>query len=441
MSMKGFLLIILILLAAGLILFKPKITGNAAQNIVREDITVRSYFCPQEHCQEKIISLINSSTDIKCAFYQLNLPEMIDMLRQKNADVVLENDNALPYFKTGYSEAQMHDKFCIFDSKTVLTGSFNPTGDSNFYNDNNIVIIESNTLAKNYLDEFSELSKNIFSGGETVKNPLVSGANGLVIENYFCPEDNCKAHVIDALDSANSTIYFMIYSFTDEDIGNLLWNKHSQGIDVQGIMDESQMSDYSRYKDLKDFAIIDYNPKLLHHKVFIIDNKTVITGSYNPTQNGNEHNDENIVIIHDVETANRFIEEFRTLQKPPELPRSPSGLIISEILYDSPGADTGKEYAIIKNAGESEIDLSYYSLSDNETSYRLNGTLSPGQAKRFYPKFTLKNTNGLLLLKTSYWVIDYVAWKGIWNLSANPGQYLKRVDETRIGEKAWAVQG
>ncbi|PIZ50622.1 hypothetical protein COY27_06455 [Candidatus Woesearchaeota archaeon CG_4_10_14_0_2_um_filter_33_13] len=48
----------------------------------------------------------------------------------------------------------------------------------------------------------------------------------------------------------------------------------------------------------------------MHHKVFIIDNRTVITGSYNPTGGGDKSNDENILIVEDEEIAGRFVEEF-----------------------------------------------------------------------------------------------------------------------------------
>ena len=48
----------------------------------------------------------------------------------------------------------------------------------------------------------------------------------------------------------------------------------------------------------------------MHHKVFIIDNETVITGSMNPTGNGDKYNDENILIIRNKEITGRFLQEF-----------------------------------------------------------------------------------------------------------------------------------
>ncbi len=53
----------------------------------------------------------------------------------------------------------------------------------------------------------------------------------------------------------------------------------------------------------------------MHHKVLIIDEETVITGSFNPTKNGDEGNDENVLIIHDKEIAKKFLGEFNYLKK------------------------------------------------------------------------------------------------------------------------------
>lgn len=53
----------------------------------------------------------------------------------------------------------------------------------------------------------------------------------------------------------------------------------------------------------------------MHHKVFIIDEKTVITGSFNPSNNGDKGNDENILIIGSEEIAGMFEEEFEMVRK------------------------------------------------------------------------------------------------------------------------------
>ena len=61
------------------------------------------------------------------------------------------------------------------------------------------------------------------------------------------------------------------------------------------------------YKDGED--------TILHHKYMIIDGHTtsspaVITGSTNWSANGNDINDENLLIIHDADIADQYMQEF-----------------------------------------------------------------------------------------------------------------------------------
>jgi phosphatidylserine/phosphatidylglycerophosphate/cardiolipin synthase-like enzyme len=48
----------------------------------------------------------------------------------------------------------------------------------------------------------------------------------------------------------------------------------------------------------------------MHHKVYIIDDRTVIAGSYNFTASAEEDNDENLLIIDDPALAAAYTEEF-----------------------------------------------------------------------------------------------------------------------------------
>ena len=55
----------------------------------------------------------------------------------------------------------------------------------------------------------------------------------------------------------------------------------------------------------------DGNPYTLHHKVMIIDEEIVITGSFNFSRSAAESNDENIVIIDDAVIAGLYLDEWR----------------------------------------------------------------------------------------------------------------------------------
>ena len=56
---------------------------------------------------------------------------------------------------------------------------------------------------------------------------------------------------------------------------------------------------------------LDGNPASMHHRVIIIDDKMVVTGSYNFSQSAKTRNDENTLLIPDPEIAVLYMEEFK----------------------------------------------------------------------------------------------------------------------------------
>ena len=54
----------------------------------------------------------------------------------------------------------------------------------------------------------------------------------------------------------------------------------------------------------------DGNPFVLHHKVFIVDSTTVLTGSFNVSANATDSNDENLISITDPDLAAQYLAEF-----------------------------------------------------------------------------------------------------------------------------------
>jgi phosphatidylserine/phosphatidylglycerophosphate/cardiolipin synthase-like enzyme len=66
----------------------------------------------------------------------------------------------------------------------------------------------------------------------------------------------------------------------------------------------------------------DGNPGFLHHKVIVVDERIVITGSMNFSTNAEESNDENVIIIDNAEIARLYIQEFErvwSLAKDPDV--------------------------------------------------------------------------------------------------------------------------
>ncbi len=311
MKRRAILLIICILITS----------CNTIEDIPSEiNNPIEIYFCPGDNCEEKFIEFINSARfSLRCALFDLKLKDVITALAEKgktiDVKIVIDNENnksqlAGAGVRVDTSSQLSHNKFCIKDSKDVWTGSFNPTERGAYYNNNNIIIISSFYFAQNYEDEFNELWDGDFGKGKRVKNPVVN-FNNIKIANYFCPEDDCAYHVADEIRNAKSSVYFMTFAFTSEPIADaLLFNEN---IEIKGIFEKSQRSKYSQYERLKGFGLdvkFDNNKANMHHKVFIIDNKTVITGSMNPTKSGDTRNDENLLVIYDKNTAKKYLEEF-----------------------------------------------------------------------------------------------------------------------------------
>jgi len=299
--------------------------GESDANAVPfEDGSLDIFFCPEEDCEKQFLQFIGEVKEtLHCALYDLDVPSLKEAFRQqvatKEVQLVFDKDNFkeaadLPGSSvrkaTGYG--LMHNKFCIADGKRVITGSTNPTENDFFKNNNNLLVISSKTLAENYEAEFQELWNGQFGRGSSVPFPKVN-INGTLIENYFCPEDSCAARIKEELKKATESISFMAFSFTHAGIANILLLKHADGLAVRGVMEVRQISKDSQFQRLQFQGVDvlrDGNKNTMHHKVFIIDGKTVITGSMNPTKNGDERNDENILIIHDEAMAQQFLAEF-----------------------------------------------------------------------------------------------------------------------------------
>src|SRR3989344_5177593 len=216
--------VLLLLLLVTILAFGCK--GSITGNLVFEESgrPIEAYFCPKDNCGKMLENEIRSANfSAHCAFYDLDLRNVIDALskKSKHADVKIvldntNNDGQINGSSVRFDDSNqlMHNKFCVIDKHVVITGSFNPTDNDNNYNNNNIIILSSKILAENYENEFEELWNGKFGGGSKVKYPKLS-LSGVSIENYFCPEDKCASKVIELINNAKTSIYFMTFSFTN----------------------------------------------------------------------------------------------------------------------------------------------------------------------------------------------------------------------------------
>jgi phosphatidylserine/phosphatidylglycerophosphate/cardiolipin synthase-like enzyme len=90
-------------------------------------------------------------------------------------------------------------------------------------------------------------------------------------------------------------------------------------VSVSGVFEktgsETQYSEYGNMRKAKLDVLQDGNPYVMHHKVIIIDARTVIFGSFNFSNNADKDNDENVLIIDDPTLAQAFEAEFQRVRE------------------------------------------------------------------------------------------------------------------------------
>lgn len=211
--------------------------------------------------------------------------------------------------------ALMHNKFIIFDYQTVWTGSTNITENGNFRNNNNVIVIQSTRLAAIYELEFDEMWAGEFGPRSTsTLGRQTLTINETPIQVLFSAEDEVMAQLVPIIEEAQSSIRFMAFSFTHDALGAAVMARAEAGVDVKGIFEtRGSETEYSELPAMYCAGLEvrqDGNPRTFHHKVMIIDDEIVITGSLNFSNNADESNDENVIILANAEIAAQYLAEF-----------------------------------------------------------------------------------------------------------------------------------
>lgn len=213
----------------------------------------------------------------------------------------------------------MHNKFIIFDDKTVFTGSANisPSDLSN-YNSNAFIIVKSEKVAQLYKNEFNQMLSGNFHNAKTKtpNNRFVIGATEMSV--YFSPQDNTiTSQIIPLINGSKNSIYMPTFLITHKGLTNALISAKNRGVKIKIIVDAANAnSKYSQHKKLReagiDVKVENYAGKM-HSKTIVIDRETVVIGSMNFSKSGEIKNDENTIILKNPQIAEFFINQFNII--------------------------------------------------------------------------------------------------------------------------------
>lgn len=299
---------------------------------------VKLYFAPSPNIKRGLCDLIRSAkSTVDICIYDLDLNEVAEALldakaRKVEVRLVTDEDNvmmaAVEKLKSAgvtvvpdNRPAIMHNKFVVVDARYIWTGSYNFTVNGTTRNDNNALILESPEIAACYLTKFNEYIEGRFgpkASHKTFRGRVVIGRMPVIVA--FSPSDGVRNIILDELSNAKNSVKLMAFSFTDQEIANLLGTLAKKGVSVKCLFDYGQAnSKYSQDSYLRGCGVkIKLSPNRsgkMHHKVIIIDEETVITGSYNYSKNAERNNDENILILKNREIAAKYIKEFKRCWK------------------------------------------------------------------------------------------------------------------------------
>lgn len=263
---------------------------------------------------------------------------------------------------------QMHNKFLIIDNNWVWTGSWNFTVTGLYGseedrragrlsgNTQHAIEINSTELAAAYKIEFDEMwgaSGNLpdpngsnFHSRKTDNTPHNYVIDGRSVELYFSPGDDAIGQVTNYVQQhSDQSVQFSIFAWSDQTLTDVLKQKWEgsttdltgtrTGFVVEGLFDSSFWNQWwSASIDMTGRTAsrtstnnpntrwanpapvyTDMEARKLHSKTMIIDacsnsDPSVVVGSTNWSTNGNDINDENLLIIHDALIANQFLQEF-----------------------------------------------------------------------------------------------------------------------------------
>ena len=272
----------------------------------RQSVDVAAYELDLDTVADALLRALERGVPVRLVTDTDNLDEAAVLrLREGGIPVVADERGAL-----------MHNKFVVVDGRYVWTGSWNLTVNCTYRNNNNAVRIDSPALARNYATEFEEMfAQHRFGPRSPADTPAPRvDVRDILVECYFAPEDEVMTHVVAAVSQARSSVRFLAFSFTSDSLAKAMIERAKAGVAVSGVMErrgsDTEFAEFAPLRQAGIDVLLDGNPYIMHHKVIVIDDEIVITGSFNFSAGADQDNDENLLIIHDRNLARAYLDEY-----------------------------------------------------------------------------------------------------------------------------------
>lgn len=137
------------------------------------------------------------------------------------------------------------------------------------------------------------------------------------IEVYFTPGFLPQTIITDYMDAAKATLDIAVYSWTLPSLAAAAIKAHERGVVVRVVEDHQQGSAaYAVTDQLVDGdvnVVLDEQSGLMHNKYMVIDDRVVVTGSYNWSKAATSRNRENFLVISRAQIVGAYKENFEEI--------------------------------------------------------------------------------------------------------------------------------
>ena len=232
-----------------------------------------------------------------------------------------------------------------------------------------------------------------------------------MIEAHF---RNISKEISSRLSIARSSIQVAVAWFTNEELFDILCKKTKSGLKVHLLINNDIINNNELNLDLQYFidqggTLYFSNPEnLMHNKFCIIDEKILISGSYNWTYFAEYYNLENIILLENEIVIDQFIEEFEKIidkltpvRKVEKLDERLSAkydittrkLLLEDLSYRSFKHETNGNYSKAINIAQKAFELSPESLPIKNQIEKLKTKNRESSEANFTPSEIIVNNS------------------------------------------------
>ena len=138
-------------------------------------------------------------------------------------------------------------------------------------------------------------------------------------EAYFSSDENCKERVLSLINSAQHTLEICAFTLYDDALSAAILQAHQRLLDVRIIIDDNPLPDsnchYDLLRDKGVHVIKDTSAFHMRHRFALLDDKHLITGSFNGVQSSAGACLENICVLSEPQLLSKFSSRFNKLWK------------------------------------------------------------------------------------------------------------------------------